>query len=151
MSNKRSWVNLAVFEQERDARKLEKYLQDHKFETRTYDDKIMRLLLFLRPPEKTYRVQVRGGDLKTVAHIVKHEADAVPFLKDSLHCPSCGALCVQYPQMTRRFIMPTVILHAGILLRLIEHEAYCESCHFIWHLSEHPLAEAPQPAVAHPK
>ena len=150
MSNKRSWVNVAVFEQESDARKFEKYLQEKKFEARTDDEKLMRLFLFLRPPQKTYRVQVRESDFKTVSYLVKHEPDAEKYLKDSLHCPSCGALCVQYPQMTRRFVLPTVLLHAGILLRIIDHEAYCQSCHFIWHLTGHPVHE-PEPAAAHPK
>ena len=150
MSNKRSWVNVAVFEQESDARKFEKYLQEKKFEARTDDEKLMRLFLFLRPPQKTYRVQVRESDSKTVSYLVKHEPDAEKHLKNCLHCPSCGALCVQYPQMTRRFVLPTVLLHASILLRIIDHEAYCQSCHFIWHLTGHPVHE-PEPAAAHPK
>lgn len=150
MSNKRSWVNLAVFEQEGEAQELEKYLQEKKFEARTFDDKFMRMLLFLRPPQRVFGVQVREGDYKTVSYLVKQEPDAEKYLKDSLHCPSCGALCIQYPQMTRRFVLPTVLLHAGILLRIIDHEAYCQSCHFIWHLTGHPVPE-PQPAAVHPK
>src|SRR5579863_9594068 len=150
MNTKRSWASLAVFEQEGDARKLEKFLQDRKFDARTYDDKVMRILLFLRPPQKTHRVQVRVNDLKTVSYLIAHDAEAEKLLRDSLHCPSCGSLHVQFPQMTRRFILPTIMLHAGILLRIIDHEAYCEHCHFIWHLSEHPVPE-PQPAGILPK
>lgn len=150
MSNKRSWVNLAVFETDGNAHKLEQFLQERKFEARTFDDKFMRMLLFLRPPQRTVSVQVREGELKNMLYFVKHESEAEKHLKNSLHCPSCGALCVQYPQMTRRFILPTLLLHAGILLRIIDHEAYCQSCHFVWHLSEHPMPE-PQPAAAHPK
>ena len=150
MNTKRSWVSLAVFEQEVEARRLEKFLQSRKFEARTYDDKLMRTLLFLRPPQKTHRVQVRVSDSKVAAHLITHDAEAEILLRDSVHCPSCGSLHVQYPQMTRRFIMPTILLHAGILLRIIDHEAYCEHCHFIWHLGEHPVPE-PQAAAVHPE
>ena len=142
MNTKRSWVSVAVFENEGEARGLAGFLQTRKFEARTYDDKIMRLLLFLRPPQKTYRVQVRNSEFKVVSHLIAHDAEAEKLLRDSLHCPSCGSLHVQYPQMTRRFILPTVLLHAGIILRIVEHEAYCEHCHFIWHLGEQPVPEA---------
>jgi hypothetical protein len=41
---------------------------------------------------------------------------------------------VQYPQMTRKFFLPTLLLHLGIIFRIIDHEAYCEHCHFLWRL-----------------
>ena len=44
--------------------------------------------------------------------------------------------------MTRKFFLPTVVLHLGIIFRLIEHEAYCEGCHFLWNL---PKDESPLP------
>jgi hypothetical protein len=150
MNTKRSWVSVAVYEHEGEARKLERFLQGRKFEARTYDDKVMRALLFLRPPQKTHRVQVRMNDFKVVAHLVTQDAEAGELLEDSLHCPDCGSLHVQYPQMTRRFVLPTVLLHAGILLRIIDHEAYCEHCHFVWHLTGQPVV-VPQAVGVQPK
>jgi len=57
------------------------------------------------------------------------EANVPAILEKAVHCPSCGSLRVNYPQMTRKFILPTVILHLGIIFRAIDHECYCESCH----------------------
>jgi hypothetical protein len=36
--------------------------------------------------------------------------------------------------MTRRFILPTILLHAGIIFRIVDHECYCEHCHHMWYL-----------------
>ena len=129
-----SWVNVAVFEKVNEGKMLEAFLTDIGIEARTYDDKALRYFLFLRPPHATYRVQVRNNDLKGVTELLESKAPVV--LEKALHCPSCGSLRVNYPQMTRKFILPTVLLHLGIIFRVIGHECYCESCHHIWNLPQ---------------
>ena len=57
-------------------------------------------------------------------------AGAPDVLAQAIHCPSCGSLRVSYPQMTRKFILPTVLLHLGIIFRMIDHECYCEHGHY---------------------
>jgi hypothetical protein len=127
-------MDVAVFENLSDGQALEKFLMDHRLEARTYDDKAFRYFLFLRPPRVTYRVQVRGNAFRATTELVAGAQEALPLLERALHCPSCGSLRVSYPQMTRKFIMPTVILHLGIIFRVIDHECYCESCHHVWNL-----------------
>jgi hypothetical protein len=126
------WFDLALFENQSDGRVLEKFLRDNNFETRTYDDKLLRYFLFLRPPRATYRVQVRKGDVDRAVQLLEKNSTAI--LDRALHCPSCGSLRVNYPQMTRKFFLPTALVHLGIIFRVIEHECYCEHCHYIWNL-----------------
>ena len=132
-SHHQPWAEVAVFENSTDGQFMAELLQNEGLEARTYDDKAFRYFLFLRPPQITYRVQVRRD----------HETEAIEFLKArnpavlgrAIHCPDCGSLHINYPQMTRRFILPTVLLHLGIIFRIIHHEAYCETCHFTWELA----------------
>ena len=133
-SKRHPWVNVAVFENLSDGQALETFLKNHRIETRTYDDKLFRLFLFLRPPRMTYRVQVRGNASRIAAELMDTAPEAVPILERAIHCPSCGSLNVNYPQMTRKFFLPTLLLHLGIIFRVIHHEAYCESCHNVWNL-----------------
>ena len=133
------WADLAVFENLTDGQALTQLLKDQGFEARAYDDKAFRYFLFLRPPQITYRVQVRRDDVTAAAGLLA--AKNPPVLARAIHCPDCGSVHVNYPQMTRRFVLPTVLLHLGILLRIIQHEAYCEGCHFTWALA--PLEEKP--------
>lgn len=140
---KHAWANLAVFEHKRDADHMKDYLQQKGFESRAYNDRVMQYFLFLCPPRATWRLQVRGDKHHSVHDLVSHQEDGAKLLKRAVHCPSCGSLAINYPQMTRKFITPTILLHLGIIFRIIEHEAYCEHCHFIWHLfsRRHPRRE----------
>lgn len=129
-----AWLDVALFERQDAGRALQSLLEDNGLEARTYDDKWFRYFLFLRPPRITYRVQVRRNHIEEVNRLLEQKAPVV--LKQAIHCPACGSLHVNYPQMTRRFILPTVLLHLGIIFRIIEHECYCEHCHEMWNLPE---------------
>lgn len=140
-----AWLDVAVFEGLDAGKVLEAFLKDKGLESRTYDDKLFRYFLFLRPPRVTYRVQVRERQFDGVTELLRSKAPEV--LDRALHCPSCGSLRINYPQMTRKFILPTVLLHLGIIFRIIEHECYCEHCHATWLLpTQDDPAHKPDPA-----
>ena len=133
---KHPWVNVGVFENLSEGQALETFLKNHRLEARTYDDKLFRYFLFLRPPRVTYRVQVRGNAFRAATELLNSAPEVAPILERAIHCPSCGSLNVNYPQMTRKFFLPTLMLHLGIIFRVIHHEAYCESCHHVWNLPD---------------
>jgi hypothetical protein len=139
---------MAVFERLEDGKTLVELLQQRKFEARAYDDKLLRYFLFLRPPRITYRVQVRESEFKIVANILEKEQPAI--LQEAYHCPSCGSLRINYPQMTRKFLLPTLHLHLGIIFRIIDHEAYCEHCHHMWTLPKDGMPVIPTQRPAKP-
>jgi len=128
----RPWVNVAVFENDNDGRVLQTFLREKGIDARTYNDKLLQLALFLCPPRVTWRVQVRQDHFDRATHAMDDAHP--PILEKAIHCPSCGSLRVNYPQMTRKFFLPTVLLHMGIIFRIIEHESYCENCHMTWNL-----------------
>jgi hypothetical protein len=144
---KKPWVNLAVFESQADAQTLETFLQHQRFEARTHNDRLLQAMLFLCPPHATYRVQVRSDEFTNALHFLKSGPYTGMLLTRAIQCPSCGSTDIQYPQMTRRFILPTILLHLGIIFRIIEHEAYCEHCHFIWNLTPGKVPEPPKPVT----
>jgi hypothetical protein len=141
------WVNVALFENTSDGQMLEMDLKNKGFETRTYNDKLLQYVLFLCPPHATTRVQVRGNDFKNISYFLGHEPTTSFLLQRAIRCPSCGSLRVQYPQMTRRFLLPTLFLHLGIIFRVIVHQAYCENCHWLWSFSKERIS-APAKARA---
>lgn len=126
------WANVAVFEEIKDGRILEAFFKERDIDARTYNDKLLQNFLFLCPPRVTHRVQVRQDHFDRATHAMDDVHP--PILEKAIHCPSCGSLRINYPQMTRRFFLPTVLLHLGIIFRVIDHECYCENCHLIWNL-----------------
>jgi len=140
-----AWLDVAVFEDLEAGRVLEAFLKDTGLEARTYDDKFFRYFLFLRPPRVTYRVQVRAGQFEGVTELLRAKVPEV--LDRALHCPSCGSLRVNYPQMTRKFVLPTIMLHLGIIFHIIAHQCYCEHCQAVWNLPENNTVDhKPEPA-----
>jgi len=134
----RGWSDVAVFDGLESGKTLEKYLEEHGIEARTYDDKAFRYFLFLRPPQITYRVQVREFNVTSAAQLLQTNPPAV--MNKAIHCPGCSSLRVNYPQMTRKFVLPTILLHLGIIFRVVDHECYCEACHEMWHLPKRDKA-----------
>lgn len=129
---KTTWTTVALFDQLAAGKTLEGLLKENRIDARTDNDKVLQILLFLCPPQATYRVQVRDKIYKMTLELLKHTAPSV--LQQAIHCPDCGSLRVNYPQMTRKFLLPTIFLHLGIIFRFIKHQAYCEHCHCLWTL-----------------
>jgi hypothetical protein len=142
------WADIAVYENLNAGTAVETLLQNKGFAARTYDDKWFRYFLFLRPPRVTYRVQVRENNAESALEFLRTEVSGV--LKTALHCPACDSLSVAYPQMTRKFMLPTLILHLGIIFHMVDHECYCERCHFIWNLPGEKIRPVPKPAKHFP-
>jgi|ERR1700722_1968084 len=142
----KTWVNVAVFEESNEAQVLQAFFKSKGIEARTHNDKILQLLLFLCPPRAIFRVQVRHDFFKYAMDLLETEPGVPAVLQKAVHCPDCGSLRVEYPQMTRKFFLPTLLLHLGIIFRVIEHECYCESCHYIWNLPPKLASPAQSPA-----
>jgi hypothetical protein len=143
-----SWVDVAVFDNLNAGKAVERLLTEKGFAARISDDKFFRYFLFLRPPRVTFRVQVRQDNVKAAGDFLA--AAGLDALQKAIHCPSCNSRRVSYPQMTRKFLLPTVLLHLGIIFRVINHECYCEHCHFTWNLPERNRRVAPKPVYHFP-
>ena len=148
LANYKPWLDLAVFEDADAARAVETFLTGNGLRARTYDDKLFRYFLFLRPPRVTFRVQVRQNELPGAENLLATRAPTA--WQSATRCPSCASLRVSYPQMTRKFMLPTLMLHLGIIFRLIEHECYCEHCHFIWNLPDEKPRPTPKTVASSP-
>jgi hypothetical protein len=142
-----TWLDVAVYENATEGQALETLLRSMGYEARTYNDRLFRYFLFLRPPRVTWRVQVRRDGFSDATNALQKRSPSI--LDQAIHCPSCGSLQVNYPQMTRKFILPTVLLHLGILFHVIEHECYCEHCHHMWNLQSEAAVTGGAAAVKH--
>src|SRR5262245_53508754 len=107
-SKHHSWTDVAVFEDLNAARLVESFLTNQGIHARIYDDKFFRRFLFLRPPRVTFRIQVAAKDHERAKHFLR--TAAAEALKAAIHCPDCGSMRISYPQMTRKFVMPTILL-----------------------------------------
>jgi hypothetical protein len=62
------------------------------------------------------------------------EADP-KLLNSAICCPECGSADVDYPQVTRKFILPS--LHTLLFkLGIVEKQFYCNTCQATWPLRD---------------
>lgn len=84
-----SWADVAVFEDVNAGMAVNAFLTAKGLAARTYDDKLFRYFLFLRPPRVTFRVQVRHDALPAADDFLDRGAPEA--LQRAIHCPSCGS------------------------------------------------------------
>lgn len=79
------------------------------------------------------KVQVEENEFETARRQLKEWDATEHWLDQAVCCPECGSPDVDYPQVTRKFIMPA--LHMLLFkLRLEEKMFYCHTCHHTWPL-----------------
>ncbi len=79
------------------------------------------------------KIEVPEGELVAARERLR---DCTPGeLEQSVCCPECGSPDVDYPQVTRKFVLPT--LHIVLFkLGIVEKEFYCNTCQATWPLRD---------------
>jgi hypothetical protein len=50
-------------------------------------------------------------------------------LNEAVHCPECNSLRIQYPQLSRKFITPSIV---ATFIPFLKWKFYCQDCHCLW-------------------
>jgi hypothetical protein len=127
----KQWINVAAFDELAVARSFQQILKGEGLEARIHNERLIQRFWFLAPPRAAFQVQVPKAEFERAENLLNKEPES-GILKKAITCPACDSFRIEYPQMTRKFFLPTLALHVGTLLRVIEPECYCESCHHTW-------------------
>jgi len=125
-------VTLATFNDRDHAQPVVNRLQQAGFHAQLHDETKWQKH---RLAEKlaSVKVQVEENEFETARRQLKEWDATEHWLDQAVCCPECGSPDVDYPQVTRKFIMPA--LHMLLFkLRLEEKMFYCHTCHHTWPL-----------------
>ena len=125
-------VTVATFHERPTAEVFRDYLERKGMEANVQDERKLQRFWFLARPAAGVHVRVPREELGLGQELLGEWEATVPKAYRSIHCPSCGSSRVQYPQMTRKFILPTVVAQVGVRLGFLSPEYYCEDCHETW-------------------
>jgi len=126
------WTNVATFERLEQAQELQRCLENAGLEALTQDERRLQRYWFLSPQHCGVHVRVPTESLELATEFLTTNSAAVALMAGAIRCPSCHSSRVQYPQMTRKFILPTLVAQFLVLLRIMDRECYCEDCHYTW-------------------
>ena len=138
------WATLAAFDDEAGAEPLHQLLRGEGFESRIADERKLQRLWFLAQPQAGVHVQVAEDRFPAAKDTLVNSPRGEAVLRDAIRCPSCNSSRVQYPQMTRKFILPTLVAQLLVLFGLIRRECYCEDCQYTWVRERKPEAASPR-------
>ena len=124
-------ITVATFDTEAQAGPLMRRLEQFHIDAWFNRGRALSGLWFATKPIAAVKVEVKPEDFeKSIKLLHEWEAEDT-VMHDAVHCPVCKSSRVEYPQFTRKFILPNLIgLLAG--LGLVEKKYYCEDCHHIW-------------------
>lgn len=103
-----------------------------------HDESKLERYWFMSEPAAAFHVEVPPADYLPARELIAAWQRNGPVLKAAVCCPACGSSRIEYPQITRKFLMP--ILEACLMaVHLLPREYYCLDCQFSW-----PRTRAPK-------
>ncbi|MDB6112453.1 MAG: hypothetical protein JWR69_4203 [Pedosphaera sp.] len=125
------FVNIATFNHKPEAEALKSMLLSKGVTAEVQDETNLQKYWFWATTKAGIHVQVTKEYLANTQELLS-QPEATHLLQKAIRCPSCNSLQVQYPDLTRKNILPTLLAQLFVLLRFTQHKYYCESCHFSW-------------------
>jgi rubredoxin len=96
-----------------------------------HDESKLERFWFMSEPLAAVHVEVSQPDFLKARRLMQEWQQNSDVLKGAVRCPECGSSRVEFPQITRKFLMP-VVEALFMAIHLIPREYYCEDCHYTW-------------------
>jgi hypothetical protein len=140
-------VTVMTFNDPADAEVLRKRLEDAGIPTHILDERRQQRYRFMAEEIAGIHVQVDRGFFELARPLTEQWEIGAAAAKKAVHCPQCGSSRIEFPQVTRKFLMPwayALLCAVGVC----EKKFYCEDCHYTWPL--HPKTAAPTDILGWP-
>ena len=122
---------IATFNESQPAQQLARELQQQGIAAGVHDESKVERFWFWSEPLAAVHVEVPRADFLKARRLVEEWADTRPVMQAAVRCPECRSSRVEFPQITRKFLM-TVVQVALFALHVIPREYFCLDCHFTW-------------------
>lgn len=122
---------VATFNEREDAEAVAKRLMREGFEAQVADETKVQKFFYMSRPLANEKVEVPLKDYERARKFLKDIDPLEHLLCHDLCCPQCDSPDIEYPQFSRKFVLP-VFVEILCFLHIIDKEFYCKNCHFMW-------------------
>jgi hypothetical protein len=122
---------VATFNEREDAEAVAKRLVDAGFQAQVGDESKVQKYLYFSRPLANEKVEVPVEDYSRARHFLKEIEPKEHLLCHEIACPQCDSPDVEYPQYSRKFVLPA-FFEILSKLHIIDKEFYCKRCHYAW-------------------
>ena len=123
---------VALFSNRAKAEPVQKRLVESGVQAEIHDELRLEKLWFVSKPSTGVRIETPADQYERVCQLLYDWDAADGALRDAIRCPECKSPRVDYPQFTRKFLIPNLALGLFAALGAMEKQFYCQDCHFTW-------------------
>lgn len=125
-------ITVATFDRLEAAQSFRHHLAERIIPSALLDERNAQRFWFLAPRRSGVHVQVEPELARSArTHLALWE-QGVPASERPIRCPHCDSSRVEFPQLGRNFILPTLMGHLAVALGLQKRRHYCQDCHETW-------------------
>jgi len=124
-------VPVATFNDPEPAQKLHERLRQAGIPASIHDESKIERFWFMEPALAAVHVEVPQPQYLKARLMIDDWDQADGALRSAVRCPECASSRVEFPQLTRKFVTPT-LARIFMALRVLGPEFYCMDCHFTW-------------------
>jgi len=125
-------ITLATFNTKDQAEPLRRRLEEAQIAVECEGRSAFRGFWFVAEPIAATRLNVKAEDYERALNLV-HEWDAADgILSSAIKCPECHSSRVEYPQFTRKFYLPNILIGLLAAIGVVEKKFYCIDCQCTW-------------------
>jgi predicted Zn-ribbon and HTH transcriptional regulator len=125
-------VIVATYNEKEKAEPLKNRLVQAGIRAEVHVEAFMERLWYVGKPIAAVHLRVHRPDYEKACVLLDEWDKADGALRDAIRCPECHSSRVEYPQLTRRSVMPNLFGGLAAALHIIPREYYCRTCHFTW-------------------
>lgn len=125
-------VTIATLNEPAKAKELKSRFQQAGLRADVHNEAPLQAVGFISKPQANAKVLVDDKDFERAQSLMIEWEATDPVIASALvRCPQCGSSRIEYPQMTRKFLTPALVILL-CALKIIPKEFYCQDCHFTW-------------------
>jgi hypothetical protein len=147
-------MTVALFPNRATAEPLQKRLADGGVHAEIHDELKLEKLWFVSKNDAGVRLEVPANEFEKAERLLL-DPDVEPKTRDAVHCPECGSLRIQYPQVTQKSMMTNLFMGLAAEAGIVGRHYYCEECHLTWPHDPTPPKQRPHGApyyfIEHPE
>jgi hypothetical protein len=128
---KTTTIPVATFNDVEPAQQVLQRLQQVGLPAILDDESKLERFGFMTPALAAIHIEVPTENYLDARRVIDELDRSEDLLKSAVRCPECRSSRIEFPQLTRKFILPS-LLRFFMALKLVPRSFYCMDCHYTW-------------------
>lgn len=125
-------IPIATFSTRAKAEPLQRRLAECGIHAELHNELRLEILWYVSKESAGIRLEVPETEFERAYELLLDWDAKEGALREAIRCPECRSLRVDYPQFTKRSLIPNLVIGLLSTIGGVEKEYYCEDCHYTW-------------------